>query len=149
MLSSLLLGGFADIAVTVTEGETATFNCTASGVGDLTIEWDVGGVLYNSETCSDTCGSINSKNNDGYVTSTLEITGETDLDISCIMVQRLITSSSDEPGVEMRLYRRLERAAAAQLTVIPAITTATQPETIQENTPQGTWWGTWEPGEDL
>ena len=143
MLSSLLLGGFglgdltnitgSPASAIVNEGETATYICTATGVGDLTIEWDVHGELYNSETCSEspTCDSINSESNDGYVTSTLEITGETDLDISCVVVQMLTTSSSDEPGVEMRLYGRLERAA--QLMVIPTVTTAaaTPPETTQ------------------
>ena len=142
---SLLLGDFTDLAtitdpptsITVNESESATFDCTATDVGDLTIEWDVGGVLYNNETCSDTCGSINTVNNNRHVTSTLAITGETDLDISCVVIQRSMTSSSNEPGVEMRLYGRLERAA--QLMVIPTVTTAatTQPETTQPTNTQG------------
>ena len=77
--------------------ESATFDCnvTGVGVGDLTIEWDVGGALYNSETCSDTCDSINTESGDGYVTSTLEITAVSDLSISCVVNQnKLFVSRS-------------------------------------------------------
>ena len=88
--------------IIVNAGEVATFHCNASGVGDLTIEWDVGGVLHNNETCSEspTNCSINSESSDGYVTSILKITSVTDLNISCIVNQTLF--SSEEPGVEIR-----------------------------------------------
>ena len=135
--------GVADLAiitdspasVIVNESETATFNCTATGVGDLTIEWNVGGELYNCETCSESphCDSINSESNDGYVTSTLEITGETDLDIRCVLNQDIIISSG-EPGVETRWPPpRTVQGEAARITVIPAVTTTatTQPMTTQ------------------
>ena len=108
----IIIGGPADLAIitdspasiTVNERETATFDCNATGLGDLTIEWDVGGDLYNRETCpeSPTCDSINSESGDGYVTSTLEITAVTDLDIRCIVYQILIFSSED-PSIEIRL----------------------------------------------
>ena len=106
----IIIGGPADLAIvtdspasiTVNERETATFDCNVTGVGDLSIEWDVGGDLYNSVTCSDTCSSINSESGDGYITSTLEITAVTDLDIRCIVYQILIFLSED-PSVEIRL----------------------------------------------
>ena len=119
--------------------ETATFDCNATGVGvgNLTIAWDVGGILYyNSETCSDPCDSINSESGDGYVTSTLEITAVSNLSISCVMNQNLNFSSKD-PSIEIRVPdtlppSRTERRTA-QLTVTPAVTTATstQPTTSQ------------------
>ena len=107
--------------------------------GDLTIEWDVGGVLYNSETCSDTCDSINTESGDGYVTSTLEITAVSDLNISCVVNQNLNFSSQD-PSIEIRVpdtlppnRTRTERRTA-QLIVTPAVTTTatTQPKTTQD-----------------
>ena len=138
----IIIGCFTDPAiitdtdspasVTVNESETAIFNCTATGVGNLTIEWDVDGDVYNSETCSEstTCGSINSESGNGYVTSTLNITGETDLDISCVVNQNL-TFSSENPSIEIRQPpTRTIRGEVAQLTVIPAPTTTTTQSTI-------------------
>ena len=93
------------------------------------------GKLYNSETCSDTCDSITSESGDGYVTSTLEITGETDLNVSCV-VNQTFTFSSEEPSVEIRQPPtppppRTVQGEAAQLTVITAAVT-TQPTTTQD-----------------
>lgn len=88
---------------TVNESEIATFTCTATGADNFTIEWDIGGVLYNNETCmSPKCESINSEENDRVLTSTLIVTGMTSLDIICVINQTLMVSS-EESGVEIRL----------------------------------------------
>ena len=107
--------------VTVNENETATFNCTATGSGDLTIEW----------ICSDDFNCARSgtdDSNDGYVTSTFEITGATNLTVTCIVNQSLISLLFGESNVEIRLPPPTEALQrTAQLIVIPAPTT--QPET--------------------
>ena len=110
------------------EREVATFNCTATGVGDLTIEWDVDGCSKSTTNC----GSINSESGDGYVTSTLNITGVTDLNISCVVNQNL-TFSSEDPSIEIRLplnRTRTVQGNTVQLMIIPATPTA-QPTTTQ------------------
>ena len=35
----------------MTLNEEASFNCTAIGVGELAIQWEVDGVVYVNETC--------------------------------------------------------------------------------------------------
>ena len=113
--------------------ETATFifNCTATGSGDLMIEW----------TCSDdsNCGvsSANignsSKLNNGSVTSTLVITGVTiNLTVTCAVIQNLTCLSSGESAdVEVRLPSIEKVLSTAQLIFIPVPTThtVTQSET--------------------
>ena len=61
------------------------------------------GVLYNSETCSESpiC-DINSESNDQYVTSTLAINVATSLNISCVVNQNL-TISASMSDVEIRV----------------------------------------------
>ena len=112
------------------ESDVATFDCTAIGTGDLNITWDVDGGSINSNTSSN-----------GYVTSTLKITGATiNLTVTCIVTQTLTSSIiTEEPGVEVRLPRVRMLHRVAQLTVIPAITTtgitAMQPVSTQSLDP--------------
>ena len=104
--------------------KNATFNCTATGSGDLIINWN----------CSDgsNCGmsSTNSSNN-GLVTSTLVITHATsNLTITCDVVQNLTSLSSGEStSIEVRLPWNFVRIntvqSTAQLIVIPVPTTVT------------------------
>lgn len=99
-------------SLTVDEGEVITYNCTATGAGDLTIEWDVDGVLYNSEICpteSLNCSLVmSSRTSDGKdgisVTGLLEInvTSLNALGINCIINQSF-NVSSEEPGIEIRI----------------------------------------------
>ena len=113
--------------VTVNESESATFNCNATGSGDLTIEW----------ICSDgsNCGMSNTDSNDGYVTSTFVIDDATDnLTITCVVTQSLTNLFSGESNdVEVRPPPNFvpTKVLQAQLIVIPAPTTtaAAKPET--------------------
>ena len=117
-------------STTVNEGEVATFSCTATGRGDLTIEWVVGEVRYNMDNCSpsEICNRINIANTGGSVTGILEITASlvtNSVMIACIMKQNLSSSASSfgQPivGVEVRPPPiRTLRSVAAQLTVIPS-----------------------------
>lgn len=104
--------------VTVNEREVATFNCTATGSGNLTIEWICSGDS-NCEGSSERSG--------GYVTSILEIPGATNLTVTCVVNQNLISLSSGGSDVEVRLPPDFVPAEVlqrtAQLTVIPAPTT--------------------------
>ena len=110
-------------SVTVNENETATFNCTATSSGNLTIEW----------ICSDgsNCGrSSTDDSKDGYVTSTFEIIGTTNLTVTCIVNHSLTNfnlSFGESDGVEVRPPPTETLQRTAQLIVIPAPTT--QPET--------------------
>jgi hypothetical protein len=110
------------VSVTVDQYENATFNCTATGPGDLKIVW----------TCSDgsNCGiSSTNRNNDGSLTSTLVITRATsNLTVTCYVIQNLTRLSSSEPAnVEVRLPSiETVPLSTAELTVIP-ISTTTQP----------------------
>lgn len=109
------------------KNEVATFSCSATGTGDLSIEWDVGGVLYDHVRCfeSPNCESItdNEINQHRFLTSVLRITGVNSLEISCIVNQNLTISSQVISGVEIRqppsTYMRTIQETA-QLTVIPA-----------------------------
>ena len=116
-------------SVTVNENEIATFNCTAAGSGDLTIEW----------ICSDCdCDSpSNEKSDQLFVTSTLEIPGATNLTVTCVVNQRLPSLSSGESNdVEVRLPPTEALRRTAQLIIIPAptTTTTTEPETTPPET---------------
>ena len=99
--------------------ESATFNCTATGSGDLIIEW----------TCSDgsNCDNIStSSNNNRSVTSTLVITGATsDLTVTCNVTRDLPSLTSGESAsVEVRLpIESIQRTA--QLIFTPVTTTET------------------------
>jgi hypothetical protein len=108
----------------VDQYENATFNCTATGPGDLDIVW----------YCSDgsNCGmSRTNRNNDGSVTSTLVITRVTStVTVTCAVIQNLTnTLSSEEPAnVEVRLppIEIVQRSTAQLIVPIPT-TTMTQP----------------------
>ena len=118
------------VDVTVNENESATFNCNATGSGDLTIEWN----------CSDSsnCGMSNTDSNDGYVTSTFVIDDATNnLTITCVVTQNLTSLFSGESNdVEIRPppvpAEALQRMA--QLIVIPAPTTTIYTPAEPENT---------------
>ena len=109
-------------SVTVDQYESATFNCTATGSGDLIINWN----------CSDgsNCGmsSTNSSNN-GSVTSILVITHATsNLTVTCNVMQNLASLTSGESAsVEVQQpsdfvpIKRVQRTA--QLIFIPVTTT--------------------------
>ena len=118
---------------TVNESEVATFSCTATGRGGLTIEWDVGGQQYNMDNCpplDNGCNITNITDNTGdSVTSTLEITAMMTNSVTCVVKQDLSSStiSFGPPvvGVESRPPPiRMLWSQPAQLTVNAAPTTA-------------------------
>ena len=93
--------------VTVNESEITTFTCAATGADNFTIEWDVGGVLYNNETCmSPKCESINSESSNGLLTSTLTVNGMTSLDVTCVInhyPNQTLMVSSEEHGIDSEI----------------------------------------------
>ena len=114
------------VSVTVNESENATFTCTAAAdSGDLIVEW----------ICSDgsNCGSSSKEErSDGYVTSILEIPGETNLNVTCVVNQNLTSLLSEESNVEVQPPPTESLQRTAKLIVIPAPTTTT---TQSENPP--------------
>ena len=130
---------------TVNENEVATFSCTATGSGDLTVEWDVGDKRYNMDNCTpleNGCNITNITDNTGdSVTSTLKITAMVNNSVTCVVKQDLSSStiSFGQPvvGVESRTPPiRMLSSQPAQLTVNEAPTT-TQPEHSQSVTSTG------------
>ena len=117
-------------SVSVSQYESATFNCTATGSGDISIEWSCDG--SNCSGKSDT--TIGGE--DGYVTSTLNITRATgNLAVTCHVMQNLIRLMSEASNdVEVRLPPRFVANMTAQLIFMPVATTTSTPPT----TPQGT-----------
>ena len=123
-------------STTVNEGEVAIFNCTATGRGDLTIEWDVDEIRYSMDNCSpsEICNRISNTNNTGgSVTSTLQITASLVTDfVACVMKQNLSSSASSfglpMNDIEVRPPPIRTLRSVAQLTVI-ALPTTTQTET--------------------
>ena len=107
---------------------TVTFNCTATGSGDLIIEW----------ICSDDsnyCSSSREERSGGYVTSTLEISGATNLSVTCAVNQSLTSLLSEESNdIEVRPPPIIALRRTAKLIVIPAPITATQLETTPPET---------------
>jgi hypothetical protein len=102
----------------VNQYENATFNCTATGPGDLKIEW----------TCSDDSnyGVTSTSNGSVLVASTLVITRATrNLTVTCNVIQNLSSMSSG--NVEVRLPWPIQ--TTAQLIFIPVLTPTTQPVT--------------------
>ena len=119
----------ADVTVTVNDSENATFNCTATGSGDLNINW----VCSDS---SDSCGtSTTVGNNGGYIASSIEVvyTGAMNSTITCVVSQNLTMFLSDESDVEVRLPHTRIIHKAAQLTVIPMIITEAAINTTIDN----------------
>ena len=110
----------ADVIV----NEVATFTCSATtrGSGNLTIEW----------ICSDgsNCGSPIHEKRHGYVTSTLQIIGATNLSVTCTVNQSLASFLSRESGIETRLplTEIILSSRTAQLIVIPPGTPADSEE---------------------
>ena len=105
-----------------------TFSCTATGSGDLIIEW----------ICSDDanyCSSSREKKSGGYVTSILEISDATNLNVTCAVNQSLTSLFSEESNdIEVRPPPVIALQRTAQLIVIPAPLTATQPDTTPQET---------------
>ena len=123
------------ISTTVNEGEVATFSCTVTGRGDLTVEWDVGEVRYNMDNCSasENCNRINiTDNTDGSLTSTLEITASLITNtVTCVIT---ILFGQSVVGVESRPPPiRTLRSEPAQLTVIAAPATTHEPITSSDD----------------
>ena len=114
-----------NVTVNQSTSDTAIFNCSATGSGELTIEW----------ICSDgtDCGSVIDDNStDGRITSTYQITSASaSLNVTCVVNQSLASFMSEESNIEIRLPRTKPLMRTAELTVIPAPTTAatTQPGT--------------------
>ena len=102
--------------------ESATFNCTATGSGDLIIEWTC-------SNCDNIIMSNTSSSNSGSITSTLVITGATsNLTITCNVTRNLTSLTSGESaGVEVRLppIERVQRTAQLIFTPVPTTVTAT------------------------
>ena len=98
--------------VMVNEGDPATFTCSATGSGELTIEWSC------SASDGTDCGSCtNEEGTDGRMTSTYMITrASASLNVTCVVSQSLASFMS-ESNIETRLPEPLMRRA--ELTVIP------------------------------
>ena len=115
----------------MTLNEEASFNCTAIGVGELAIQWEVDGVVYVNETCivSGNCSIIDSRNNNGSKTSRLiiltsemsPVSNMTLLSIVCIVNQSLesLSMASDKSlMVKVRVpTTRLQRSRKVQLCI--------------------------------
>ena len=114
--------------------ESATFICTATGSGDLIINWN----------CSDgpNCDSTNSSNN-GSVTSTLVITGATsNLTVTCNVTQNLTNLTSGESAdVEVRQpldfvpIERVQRTAQLIFMPVPTAAPSSDPPTGASSPP--------------
>ena len=124
--------------IMVNESDPATFTCSATGSGELTIEW----------MCSDgtNCGSsANDEGANGHMTSTYHISSASaSLNVTCVVNQSLASFMSEESDIETLLPPTEEPLMRrAELTVIPAPTSAattTQPDSQQpgtEDSPSG------------
>ena len=120
-----------NVMVNQSTSDAAIFNCSATGSGELTIEW----------ICSDgtDCGSIiDDDSADGYVTSTYQITNASaSLNITCVVNQSLASFMSEESDIYTRLPHTELLRRTAKLTVIPAPTiaiTTTLPDSQQPDT---------------
>ena len=104
--------------------ESAIFNCTATGSGDLIIEWTCSDI--NGSNCDNIIMSSNSSSNIGSVTSTLVITGATsDLTVTC-NVTRDLTSLTSGESASVEVWLPIERVQrTAQLIFMPVPTTVT------------------------
>ena len=100
--------------VTVNERDPATFTCSATGSGELIIEW----ICSGSTDCD---GIISDDSTGGYVTSTYQITrASASLTITCVVNQSLASFKSVESDIEIRLPQPLTTRRKAELTVIQA-----------------------------
>ena len=106
--------------------ESATFNCTATGSGDLIIEW----TCSDGSNCDNIIMSNLSSSNNGSVTSTLVITGATsNLTVTCNVMRDLTSlqlTSGESASVEVRLpIERVQRTVQLIFTPVPTTVTAT------------------------
>ena len=119
----------ANVTVNQSTSYAAIFICSATGSGELTIEW----------ICSDgtDCGSIiNDDSADGYVTSTYQITrASASLNVTCVVNQSLASFMSEEFDIETQLPHTEPLTRTAELTVIPAPTIATTTQPGTEDSP--------------
>ena len=102
-----------------------------NGGGDITIKWEINGVVYDSENCGDLCRVDETDNGN----STLTVhTGTMDrvMDVTTLNIVCVVTQTLSERPEGMTEYRNLS-SEAAQLVLSPAPTT--QPPTTQPMTP--------------
>ena len=118
--------------------ESATFNCTATGSGDLIMEWTCSDI--DGSNCDNIIMSNISSSNSGSVTSTLVITRATsNLTVTCNMIQNLTNLTSRESAsVEVQLPPNFvsitRELRTAQLIFMPVPTTTT---TLSSDPPTG------------
>ena len=116
--------------------ESATFNCTATGSGDLIIEWNC------SDGSSCDMSSTNSRD-DKSVTSTLVVTGATsNLTVTCNVTQNLTNLTSGESAsIEVRQpsdfvsIKRVQRTAQLIFMPVPTTAPSTDPPTGASSPP--------------
>ena len=110
--------------VSVTQGQDASFNCTVTnGDGDITIKWEINGVVYASENCSDICTVDETDNSSILTIYTGNMDRVTDIatfKIVCIVNQTVFGQSEGlREMIEVRSAYRGLRSEPAQLIISP------------------------------